>query len=81
MTSLNKESKIARLEGLIGYIFRNKNNAWEALHAAGSPLAGTPDGNKRLALVGDAGLTSLIAKDTYVAGHSRGKNHIPVFRP
>jgi len=68
----DKASKTARLEHLIGYDFRDKERAWQSLHAAGSPFARTSDGNKRLAMMGDVALRFLIVNDMSEAEYTRG---------
>jgi len=68
----NMALKIARLEELTEYQFNDQQRARESLQAAGSPLAPTSDGNKRLAMKGDAILRFLVIEDLYRANHTRG---------
>ncbi len=70
--ALMHNMKIARLEELTGYNFNDEQHARESLQAAGSPFAPTSDGNKRLAMKGDAILRFLIIEDLYKANHTRG---------
>lgn len=67
----NQMPNITRaVEGIIGYRFSDRLILWEALQAAGSPVtsAGTrrfPDGNKRLAVLGDAVLKLVLVAEWY----------------
>jgi ribonuclease-3 len=71
------ERHIQGLEFVIKYTFNDKSILWEALQAPGSGVryAGAreiPDGNKRLALVGDAVLKFIMVTDKYALGSTRG---------
>ena len=70
--------KVRRCEDIIGYEFRDKDLAWEALQCAGpggvNDRVWASDGNKRLAIVGDAAISLIAAaKDWYYEGHTRGE--------
>lgn len=70
-------AKIARAEAVIDYSFQDANIVWEALQAPGSGVvrSGTRsirDGNKRLAIVGDAVLKLIINVENYEQGLTRG---------
>lgn len=65
------------VEGAINYHFAEPLILWEALQAPGNGLRskGTrsfPDGNKRLALVGDAVLKLGLLEEWYEGTESRG---------
>lgn len=51
-------------ETVIDYIFNDKELLWEALQAAGSNMANLyPEGNKRLAMIGDTVLRLVLLED------------------
>lgn len=65
------------VESIIDYYFTDPLFLWEALQAAGSSntSAGTrwfPDGNKRLAVLGDTILQLVLVKDWYDGTDARG---------
>lgn len=67
-----------QVEAIIGYTFSDPLILWEALQAAGSPnrSAGTrrfPDGNKRLAVLGDTVLKLVLVGEWYDSGDARGR--------
>lgn len=69
-------SQIHSAEGLIGYVFRDKNIIFEALldYTSGVAKIGTraiPDANMHLAIVGDSILTSVLREDGYHKERSR----------
>lgn len=69
-----------RVEAIIGYVFNDPFILWEALQAAGSPIRSAglrvfPDGNKRLAVLGDTVLELVLIGNWYDSGDDRG---IPV---
>ena len=69
--------KTRGVEAIIGYTFNDPLILWEALQAAGSGTcsAGTrrfADGNKRLAMLGDAILKLVLVKDWYDTLDIRG---------
>ena len=68
---------IADIHAIIGHHFNDPTILTEALQAAGSSVryAGTrpiPDGNKRLALIGDAVLKVALLDHWYQGGAPRG---------
>jgi hypothetical protein len=68
------------VETATGYLFVNEFILWEALQAPGSGVrqAGgrsIPDGNNRIALVGDAVLQIITIKENYEREATKG-NHI-----
>lgn len=65
------------VENIIGYNFSDSLILWEALQAAGSTVrsAGTrrfPDGNKRLAVLGDTILKLVLVSEWYNSADARG---------
>ncbi|KAE9963223.1 hypothetical protein BLS_009509 [Venturia inaequalis] len=73
--------KIAQAEAAIDYSFKDANLIWEALQAPGSGVvrSGTrqiPNGNKRLALVGDVVLKLIINVENYEQGLTRGEGNV-----
>lgn len=65
------------VENIIGYNFNDPLILWEALQAAGSMVrsAGSrrfPDGNKRLAVLGDTILKLVLVQEWYDSAHVRG---------
>jgi ribonuclease-3 len=75
---LNMDASIVGAEQVLGYTFTDRNRLWEALQAPGSGvwMVGTRhlyEGNKRLALKGDAALKNVIITDWYLSDGSRGK--------
>lgn len=71
------------VENIIGYSFSDPLILWEALQAAGaSRAAGTrrfPDGNKRLAVLGDTILKLVLVQEWYDSADARGMmGHIGV---
>jgi len=72
--------KVQQCETVIGYNFNDKHLCWEALQAAGSGvfyirLRRVPDGNKRLAIVGDIALNMALVPDWHASEAPKG------FRP
>jgi ribonuclease-3 len=72
-------AKIAQAEVMIGYTFKDPDILWEALQAPGSGVLRSgirriPNGNKRLAIVGDAALKLVINSQNYSQGLTRGDN-------
>jgi ribonuclease III len=70
-------AKISAVEVAIGHKFADFSTIWEALQAAGSGVLRIGsrrivDGNKTLALVGDAALKLLMIKEGYEEGTGRG---------
>ena len=77
MASSQMLNKIRGVEATIGYDFTDPLILWEALQAAGSGIrfAGTrhfPDGNKRLAVLGDTILQLVLVQDWYDSAEVRG---------
>lgn len=75
---LNMDASILGAERVLGYTFNDRNRLWEALQAPGSGvwMVGNRhlyEGNKRLALKGDAALKNVIITDWYSTDGSRGK--------
>lgn len=64
------------VENIIGYSFSDPLILWEALQAAGGARdAGTrrfPDGNKRLAVLGDTILKLVLVSEWYDSADARG---------
>ena len=74
-----RQSKIAGLQAALQRNFANADIAWETLNLAGSGItyAGMrsfPDGNKRLAVLGDRVLELVISQEWYESGDIRGEN-------
>lgn len=72
-------NSITNVETILGYHFTDCNWLWEALQAPGSgvSIAGTRriyDGNKRLALKGDAAIKNVIITDWFTTSLPRGRN-------
>ena len=83
MTALLKAPTVRKLQAKLGYTFKNSQYLWEAVQAPGSishpdevPSAAKlhkfPNGNKRLALLGDTILKLAILEDWYKGPESRG---------
>ncbi|TVY38226.1 hypothetical protein LOCC1_G007655 [Lachnellula occidentalis] len=68
---MSKQLSIASLEGILGYSFDDPNIAWLALQAAGSGIGGS-DGNKTLAMIGDAVMKLILLIDLAESGLPRG---------
>ena len=69
---------ITSVEAVLGYTFTDRNCVWEALQAPGSgvSVAGNrqiPEGNKRLALKGDAAIRNVIIEDWFSTHRPRGR--------
>lgn len=78
MALTQREATIEAVESIIQYKFTNSSLLWEALHTnsqhptiGGQPIP--PDGNKRLAIVGDAVMQLVLAADWYRGSTNRGK--------
>lgn len=70
-----RETLIAAGEALTGYTFNNAELLWEAEQASGSNAAYLyPEGNKRLALIGDAVLRLVVLDDLRPQNMTRGKD-------
>ncbi len=68
---MSQQISIPAVEAIIGYSFNNQELLWRALHAAGSPYGGQ-DGNKTMAMLGDAVLKLVLLDDLIPTGASRG---------
>lgn len=71
--------KLRGAEAVTGHTFSNPLILWEALQAAGSNVHHignrlTPDGNKRLAMLGDAVLKLALVTVWYNGEESKGIN-------
>ena len=71
MALSEKALRIHAVETLVQYRFHNRELLWEALQ--GPPTFVVPDGNKRLAIVGDAAIRLALAKNWYPGKTSKGK--------
>lgn len=71
------ERAVAGIQDIIGHTFSDPALVWEAVCAAGSFTSGGdrtfPDGNKRLAVLGDTVLQLALAEDWYGGRDTRGK--------
>jgi ribonuclease III len=68
--------KMQTCEEIIGYTFSNKNRLWEALQMAGSGVTRIGDksileGNKSIAIVGDAVLSLILSEEWHERGEMR----------
>ena len=68
---------IAQAQTILGYQFGNVAYLREALHAAGSGFIRDGqqilhEGNKRLAVLGNAVIQLILQQDWYISGQSRG---------
>jgi len=77
MASVILKNTILGVESTIGCKFKDSSIVWEAMQAAGSGvfLIGDrriPDGNKRLAVVGDTILKLALVEEWYNGGEPRG---------
>jgi ribonuclease-3 len=75
---MNMPTATASVEEILGYTFNDRNCLWEALQAPGSGVlvAGTrriTEGNKRLALKGDAAIKNVIIEDWFSSNRPRGE--------
>jgi dsRNA-specific ribonuclease len=72
-----RDSMLIPAENAIGYTFHNYCLLLEALQAAGSSLQHIyPDGNKKLAMVGDAVMEVPLLEYLYTLNISRGMCHL-----
>ena len=77
MATMQTYDMMRGVESIIGYDFDDSLILWEALQAAGSTVrsAGTrrfPDGNKRLAVLGDTILMLVLVSEWYDSADVRG---------
>lgn len=78
MALSEKGIRIHAVETLVQYRFHNPDLLWEALHGSSVLIdtAGKPvprDGNKRLAIVGDAAIRLALAEDWYPSKTNKSK--------
>lgn len=64
------QQQLERAEEIIDYRFRNRAHLDEALLLPGP--GSVPDGNKRLAVVGDAAMAPVLARSWYLGGQPLG---------
>lgn len=67
-----KEAIIEAVETIIQYRFNHTALLWDALQCPGSPNAAHPNGNKRLAIIGDAVLLLGLAEDWFKGDETVG---------
>ena len=77
MSTTHMSNSTRQVEVIIAYTFTDPLILWEALQAAGSTVrsAGTrrfPDGNKRLAVLGDTVLKLVLVGEWYDSPDARG---------
>lgn len=77
MSTTHMSNTTRQVEVIIAYTFTDPLILWEALQAAGSTVrsAGTrrfPDGNKRLAVLGDTVLKLVLVGEWYDSPDARG---------
>lgn len=77
MATIRITDMITGVEDIIGYNFADPLILWEALQGSGSgnTFAGTrrfPEGNKRLAILGDTILQLVLVRDWYHTARVRG---------
>ena len=82
MAMVDMSGMVRGVQSIIGYGFNDRLILWEALQAAGSGVssAGTrrfPDGNKRLAIVGDTVLKLVLVSEWYESADTRGMFFMP----
>lgn len=75
---MHDESKMARAEVIIGYVFHDKDILWEVLQSSNSNVTRAGDreiaeGNKRMAQVGDRIAEHILTDKWYSSGQPRGK--------
>ncbi|KAK2035894.1 ribonuclease III [Colletotrichum somersetense] len=73
----HREDNLTRVQTAIGYVFNNPDWAWIAVQQAGSPVRAVgehalPQGNKRLAGLGDRIIAMLIVDIAFAADPSIG---------
>ena len=65
--------KLQQCQDITGYHFRDRDLCWEALNVAGSGIVARggrffPNGNKRLAVLGNSVLATVLCEDWYGSG-------------
>lgn len=79
IATFTREQRLTGVENQINYKFNDQNYLWEALQAPGSGVSSagtrrlTSEGNKRLALKGDAAIKYALVERWYVTGCPRGE--------
>ena len=88
MNHPNMLAKVEHCEQILSYQFKDRHLCWEALQMAGNGVrkAGSrsiPNGNKRLAIVGDFVLDLILSKAWYDSDELEGRfcTLFPVPRP
>lgn len=79
--SQEKPDTLQAVETILAYHFTDRNQLWTALQAAGSSYPGErtdTDGNKRLAILGDAVLKLALVEDWYHTGHVKRKRRLTI---
>lgn len=71
-----KITTIEAVESLIQYRFNHSALLWEALQCPSSPHAKHPNGNKRLAIIGDSVLQLSLAEDWFLGDDTIGTKEI-----
>ncbi|KFZ19309.1 hypothetical protein V502_03722 [Pseudogymnoascus sp. VKM F-4520 (FW-2644)] len=72
MDGNRQNAMVGAAEDVIDYSFIDKELPWEAIQAAGSNMAFRyPEGNKRLAMIGDAVVKLVVLEDLRVADSPR----------
>jgi hypothetical protein len=68
--------KIISLETIIDYSFKDKSTAWEALQLAGNGFSTKfiTNGNKRLAIVGNLVIDTVLSEAWYRSGKPEGES-------
>jgi hypothetical protein len=66
-----QDTTVAALQEIMGYYFSNPTDLWLALQAAGSGIS-NPDGNKVVAMIGDAIIRLVTVDDLAATGRTRG---------
>ena len=79
MTSDQKAAAIRAVETLVQHKFHDTDLLWGALQTSKVSVDSTkamllPDGNRRLAIVGDAAMQLALAEDWYRTSASRGSS-------
>ncbi|KFZ19976.1 hypothetical protein V501_00374 [Pseudogymnoascus sp. VKM F-4519 (FW-2642)] len=73
MDGNRQNAMVSAAEDVIDYSFIDKELPWEAIQAAGSNMAFRyPEGNKRLAMIGDVVVKLVVLEDLRVADSPRG---------
>ena len=75
LAAVDPDRNVASLESTIHYSFANKSMAWEALQLPGNGFEtpSMPNGNKRLAIVGDLVIDLILSEPWYKSGKDEGE--------